>query len=305
MRLVLLSIGLLLFSFVSYLCGRFLVSDAPVSKTVVAVVDAPSTATPEVPGAFPEQLKVALSETFRDENGRRVLSTRSYCRTEKTGMFCGAVKPERTNVLIIGDSFGWDGVNAVTSGFPDANLIINHQGGCPLVPDVTQVTHSFEDCALVNQRRYAETEAILPEVDYVVVSIKITTERISGVQETLKWLDERGADIIVFGNPPMFKGRKLPEIILAHGQLSGLNAYAAEWVVDTKMIDQIMAAYVQDLGHTYIARNDYFCPEQGGCDVLIDGIHPITMDSAHQSRAAAEAFGGYVAKTYPDLLGAP
>ncbi|MEQ3745414.1 MAG: SGNH hydrolase domain-containing protein [Henriciella sp.] len=285
----------------SYFVGSiYIASDGPEPTAKVAVQNKVETII--TGSAFPEELHLALKTDYRDENKKRARIKNELCQAETREVICGKIDKSKSNVLLIGDSFGRDGINSLAIGYPTANLIIDVIGGCPLVPDVNLVTHANKACKDLNNLRFEEIERILPEIDTVILSIKITQERVVPVQGTIAWLRDKNARVIVLGNPPMFRGRRLPDIIQAHGKVEGLNEFASEWMGDLEPIDAEMERYTASVGAAYIRRRDHLCPEIPNCDVLIDGKFPITMDNAHQSYAAAEAFGKYLAREYPDLL---
>lgn len=301
MRLVIFGGCMVLLSLFSFVLGSVFLhgKDAAVKPKVTQTVEAVAES---VSAEFPDTLQEILLLTHQDENKKRKIERQKICETVESDFFCGSLSDDKTNVLLTGDSFGLDGVNAMVAGYPDVNLILDVHGGCPLVPDVTQVSHARKACPELNVERYEAAEKILPKVDAVVISIKTTRERIPGAQDTVTWFADRGARVIVLGNPPMFRGRKLPEVIREHGRLAGLNEYASKWLANAGAVEDEMEAYVVAQGAEYFRRRDHICPGGGVCQILVDGIYPITMDNAHQSYAAAADFGEHLAEIRPDLF---
>lgn len=253
--------------------------------------------------AFAPELTALLAMTKTETQRLRNEKTRAICKTHLTDYICGTLKPDQPNVLLIGDSFGLDGTNIITAGFPDTNLLVDILGGCPLLLDVSVVTHSKEECQDYNLERFAQIEQILPDIDSVVLSIKITKLRYPGFKDTIDWFVDRDVNLIVLGTGPRYTRKHVSEVIIEHGRVEGLNQ-AVEAIRSTNIewINDELEPYLEARGGTYIRKLPFFCPQKTSCNILVDGYWPIILDRTHLTRGAADAFGRHLGETHPDLL---
>ena len=252
---------------------------------------------------IPEDVRRLLSMSRDDHWDLRSSRLTDLCAVFENDVFCGEPHPAKTSVLIIGDSFGQDALNALSAGYPEANFITQFNGGCPLVPDLTGVRHSNEECSELNRLRFKAIETTLPEIDFVIVSIKITEDRLEGLKSTIDWMTDRHDKVIMLGVGPWIGRRDLGEIALEYGRLENIDeALQPHFVKRDFWIDDELEAHVTARNATYIRKLDYFCPAPDVYRVLTESGWPFTADRTHLTLGAAEDFGRYLAMTYPDLL---
>ena len=267
------------------------------------------------PGHAKDAETPSYTTGFSDEVYQRLVMSReahwdlradrlaSICGGQETAIFCGHVDPDRTNILVIGDSFGQDAVNMMAAGFPDVNLLVEVQGGCPLLRDLSGAGYSNEDCPDMLPGRFAAIEKVLPDVDGVLISIKITEERLPGLKTTIDWMSEHNVQPVVLGVGPWIGRRDLPELILEYGKPEGLDAAIQnQFIKKDFWIDDDFETYVTERGGKYVRKLAYFCPEVELCHAMTDNGWSFTADRTHLTVGAAEAFGRYMAATYPGLF---
>lgn len=252
---------------------------------------------------FPKEVHDLLSMSRDDHWDLRSSRLTDLCAEFENDFFCGEPHTTKTNVLIVGDSFGQDALNTFSIGYPKANFIAQFNGGCPLVPDLTGVRHSNEDCPEINAARFAAIETTLPQIDAVIVSIKVTEDRLKGLKSTIDWITDRHDNVIMLGVGPWIGRRDLGEIALEYGSMENIDdALQRHFVKRDIWIDDDLEAHVHSRNATYIRKLDYFCPDPDLCRVLTESGWPFTADRTHLTLGAAEDFGRYLAKTDPDLL---
>ena len=232
-------------------------------------------------------------------------NTAQLCGARVEGETCGEIVEGKTNVLIIGDSHGPDGLNIMKRAFPDANFLMNHVGGCPLYVDMTGLFASDARearCTAVNEKRFNEIQSLKGKIDYVVVSNQITSARIKFNFPMIDWLKDQKFKFIVLGAGPTFRSDLVP-MIVEYGSFDGLEEHvAAQTRRDVFFREDRLETYVKKRGGVYVRKYPYFCPTRKTCTIIMKDGMPMTFDGHHLSLSAAEEFGDYIAQTYPNLL---
>ena len=91
-------------------------------------------------------------------------------------------------------------------------------------------------------------------------------------------------------------------MILEHGQLYGLDEYIHQRAhTDEFAMDWELGSHLEKLGGVYLEKRSYFCPNEVPCRAIMRDGGPIMYDEHHFTRDAAEAFGAYARKRYPEL----
>jgi len=253
------------------------------------------------PGRYSKDIQQLTSLTLKNTNKKRFRNQIDLCNSSHEGNICGSINTNAVNVLIVGDSHGPDGLNIFKSAFPYANYVTSYLGGCPLVRDLTGITHATKDCAYYNLLRFAQINHIIGDIDYVVFSQRMSLNRVEAMKETLKWFADRDVGLIVLGAGPQYK-YDLVSLIIRHGTImrssKDLDAFS---VKHHFIVDDILGPYVESLGGIYLRMQDFFCPD-GMCLAVLDSEVPIMFDTHHLTLEASQAFGKYLYKTNKNLL---
>jgi len=232
---------------------------------------------------------------------RAILKNRICGPDRVSSRICGVIDPERTNILIVGDSFGVDGLNLTQAAFPSANLLIADHPGCPLLRQLDGVAYGSRNCADINAMRFPEIEAALPELDYVVLSQRTAVDRIEPTVDLVNWFAERDARLVVLGAGPRHRGR-LVDAILQAGTTDGIDGLlAGGFETEHYAFDERLEPVTLSAGGIFIPKRPYFCPTIG-CHVMVDDMTPTLFDGFHLTLGAAQAFGDHVRETFGEAF---
>jgi peptidoglycan/LPS O-acetylase OafA/YrhL len=247
-----------------------------------------------------QQIATLTEEQVKQE--RREIK-KNICKVGKTGTICGVVKPKTTNILVVGDSHGIDGLNIFHAAFPDVNLLAADKGGCPLVNSLNWPTPYFPTCSQYNDARFKDIDSVSKDLDYVVFSQLMGKRMIEPMKETLNWFSERDVRPIVLGAGPQFKtDLGVLQVILRHGSLDGLDETLDSYAVkDQYVADAALKPYVERLDGAYLEKRHFFCPD-GVCQIILENGAPLIFDNHHLTRQASQAFGQYIAAHHNNLL---
>ncbi len=254
---------------------------------------------------YPDRYKVDLqrfaSLTLNEFNEVRSYKLRQLCSAHRDGTICGAIDPEKMNVLIVGDSHGSDGVNIFSKSFPEINLLAAGRGACPLLESLEDVVYRFDNCDAYNDRRFADIAAQSSNIDYIVFSQRISIARMKSMRETFKIMEAHGLAIIVLGAGPRFKRAVLPEV-LKHKEHDKLDQVLAEYAVTKHYAANMeLQQWAERSGGVYLNKTDLLCPENL-CRIILDDGHLLMIDQHHLSLSAAEYLGASYRKNYPNLF---
>ncbi len=212
---------------------------------------------------------------------------------------CAEPQPGLFNVLIIGNSHGTDGFNALAAVYPQAHLIPSWRASCMYMvgagswfaEHASQVdAQTRQTCTEAVERTYAD-HARLGAMDLIVFSYQSNPNYPPLLDETLGYLRSiTAAPILVFGNAPAFT-QPLPDIVYALG-LSPADRVPEDRVsTGTWAADAPTEAIARRHGAGFVSRLDYLCPERHCRAFTADGSRLITYDQHHLSLAAAREFG--------------
>lgn len=239
------------------------------------------------PGRVPEEIR-SLVDNVKIKKRARFTTFSTLCRS--SNQRCKVFDSEKQNVVILGDSHGMDGFNAVSLAAPEVNLLFAARGACPPFLDVVYFveTHpNTEKCLAHNQRIFYEWEE-LSQADVIVFSALFDEDSIPRLDSTIDWLNQRtNAKIIVLGTAMTFK-KPIPNLIASSGRLSGVNNYVMSYADKSKFaVDEQFKKHYQDSAVKYISKLDLFCPN-GVCDMIVsDEYDLLTYDRHHLSEHAA------------------
>lgn len=221
-------------------------------------------------------------------NAFRRAETNALCAS-KTGVLCGTPSDEQPNVLVIGDSIGPEGFTFATTLAPNANYLTGERVGCPPLPDLGAIDGVDAGCASYNERRLSDIADLAPSVDLVVVSMRLTAERLNEITDLLEWLDTLGPKVAVLGQGAHYD-QAAWQTIAAHGSVDGVEEALYAHLDVTAETNQRLADAVVSAGAHYIDRWPWMCDESSCRAYLGDDITDLVMvDTAHMTRNATAA----------------
>ncbi len=255
------------------------------------------------PNRYPEDLQDIAVLTKDEVQEQRWQANDQICERDKSGTICGKLNAEAANVLIVGDSHGVDGLNALSAAFPESNFLTAERRGCPLLTDLTDVEHTYTKCNEYNDRRFKDIDAISDNLDYVVFSQYLAQDRIKPMQESVNWFSARNVTPIVLGAGPEYDTELgVLDLILKHGSSDGLDeALNTHAHTEHYVVDDTLDPYVKALGGSYLSKRDFFCPDDV-CQVLTESGMPLTFDTNHLTYEASQELGKYIAQKHSGLF---
>lgn len=190
------------------------------------------------------------------------------------------------NVLVIGDSYGIDGLNILAQAFPDYHYTSVSQGGCPPLvnADMAIIEPTWPDrkaCVELNDKRLSA--AFLADYRAIAISVQFDWYKPEHLRRVVKHIRQAtDAPVIVFGS---FVHLNRPMADLHNKQIDPRSRPAAI---------KSLAAYEQKLakdeahGYIFISKRQLFCAGEGigSCKLYFDGV-PFTYDESHLSLEAS------------------
>jgi len=239
------------------------------------------------PGRVPEEIR-SLVDDVKSKKRARFTAYSKLCRSSNRR--CKVIDSEKRNVVILGDSHGIDGFNAVSLAAPDVNLLFAARGACPPFLDVAYFveTHpNTEQCLEHNKEVFYEWLEI-SQADFIVFSALFDEESIARLDSTISWLNQRTkAKIVVLGTAMTFK-KPVPNLIANSGRLAGINNYVMGYADKSKfLVDEQFKKHYQNSAVSYISKLDLFCPNNV-CEMIVSEDYDLlTYDRHHLGEHAA------------------
>ena len=251
-------------------------------------------------GRYADDVQAVAVMTRQSVNLERNQPLRDMCGQDRDVIVCGEIDPQRYNILIVGDSFGVDALNAVAVAAQQANILFAGRQGCPFVLDVTTITHALEYCSTYNEERFARTAELAPQIDLIVYINRLSSSRMEAQLETMTWLAQLERPVAVMGSGPRYRQDVGPLIVQSAGEdvLTTLESYQANPGLPE---DVDLAAHAETLGQVHIRRGDLMCPS-GPCEPFTPEGELRQWDTSHLTLAGARELGEWMRETYPDLF---
>lgn len=242
------------------------------------------------PERYPLELRNIAALTLNKVNSDRNRLRNQLCKTKTSDIICGQIINDSTNVLVIGDSHGPDGLNIFAKAFPSANLLVAEKGGCPIIHDLTGIKYAYQECESFNKIRFAAIQEISKSIDLVVLSQRMSLPRLEGTKKTIHWLHELGLPFVVLGAGPWYK-QSPPSLILHYQIFEGLDEKLSDYTITKHyVVDDEIEPLVNRLGGYYIRKSEFFCPH-GVCRIIMPDGNPLLFDKHHLTLSAANIFG--------------
>lgn len=196
---------------------------------------------------------------------------------------CGAVVPERYNVLVIGDSLAADTYMMLSLTYPEINFAQATAGGCTALLDTSYLREEYTTCIELNQLRFEELAR--RNMDLVVLASTWTEERIAPLRETLEYLQSLDQTVLVIGPRAVFPG-VAPGRLAKENSVDGLAQRLQESVVRKEGILASMRAALPEA--EIIDISGIQCTPH--CDVLeVDRL--LYLDPQHFTELGARRIG--------------
>ena len=237
--------------------------------------------------------ETALRITRAEALDERLVSPRA-CRPG-----CNDPQPGRFNVLVLGDSHGPDGFNALEQVYPGANLIPSWRASCMFMVGAREWyarnpgqidAQTRQACIDAAERTFADVGR-LQAMDLIVFSYQSTPAHPPLLDETLAYLRRvTDAPILVFGIAPTYT-QPLPDIVHALALKRGDGVPSDRVVPGTWQADPATLEVTHRHGAGFVSRLDYFCKARRCRTFTVDGTRLTTYDRHHMSLAAAHEFG--------------
>lgn len=259
----------------------------------VAAAGALLVAADGLPQRIPHDIREIATTTLDQVNTSRAERTTALCGSDALRPVCGHVDPSRRNILVLGDSHAPDGVNILANALPEANLLVAGHGGCPPFPATDVFGPDRSSCIRSNRSRMAEVASLALEIQSVVVSIRLTEERLEPTETLIRWLLEAGyPQVIVLGVGPSHPV-DMQDLVVKVG-FEDAQARTDGPLAESDLVGRSAAfrTVVEGAGGIYVDKLQWMCP-QGRCRVTIPGTtnQLLIFDRHHLTRAAADAFG--------------
>ena len=254
------------------------------------------------PSRYDLSVQPVAATSQAEVNAARGRLAADLCAEGRQGTVCGTVSRAAPNVLVIGDSQGQDGLNLLAAVDPDRSYLVAARNGCPPVFDLDGLTYAFEGCAALNEERFADIDALAPDLDAVVVASRINPARVGPLLEVVGWLQDRVPQVVVLGVGAEYEEQAW-QVALEHGRAEGLDeALARTLEPGTAALNDRVRTLVEDAGAAYLDRYDWVCPDT--CRAFVPGTDQLVVfDQTHLTRAAVAPLASYLEPQVVAALG--
>lgn len=225
-------------------------------------------------------LEFINSKTLEKEKELRFLTRQKICN-KKGWETCDAIIPDKTNVLVIGDSHAVDALNALEAQFPDFNYALSTLGGCPPYKDISSIAPNglpdLERCKRLNQDRH--DVPYLKKFDLLVINNFMGWYTPKNLLSYLQFLHNNGLKkVIVFDNYISLK-KEMPSLLNVYGYN---EKEIRQWISRDYVSEPELGARASEFGYLYIDKRSIFCKKENCMLFDIEG-NPFTYDSNHLS----------------------
>ncbi|WP_261167055.1 acyltransferase family protein [Microbacterium sp. Marseille-Q6965] len=267
---------------------------------VTGAVALGTAAAASAPSAYSVEVRAVASLSTESVNAGRFSLADDICGGADP-LVCGEPVGDAHNVLVLGDSFGPDGLNVVSRLAPDANFLIASQAGCPPLRDLRRSDYVYEPCPEMNDERFAQLERLAPRLDVIVVAMRLDEGAENRVASTIEWLRALGPRVVVLGVGPQF-GAPVWQTVLAHNRLDGLGRVLHDDIDIPRALDDAYARLTAQAGGHYLPRWDVMCSDEAcRASASADLADLMMYDSAHLTGPGAAATGDHLARD-PELV---
>jgi peptidoglycan/LPS O-acetylase OafA/YrhL len=245
------------------------------------------------PDRYPVQVRPLLSLDQAAINEERGSSTEELCRERVATTICGAPASDRPNILVIGDSIGQDGLNIAQTVWPEANMLIAARPGC------SGLSRPGDDpapeCRAYEHQRSADVSSIAGRLDLIILSTRLSAERLEAVGALVDDLALYGAEVAVLGLGPSYD-KAVWQVALDLGEPAALPATLYERLEVAEETNEALRRVVEAHGGTYLDRWAWSCGSASCRSSATGSIAELVVyDRLHLTRTGAQAVGRYLA----------
>lgn len=250
---------------------------------------------------LPEQIRNLVADVPARKR-ERFAPFNQRCGTE--GRDCKRLQPGRSNIVVLGDSHGIDGFNALSQAYPEHHYLLLAEGGCPPLVDVSFLpeAHPRRAQCIEHSRFLYQQWRPLDRADMIVFSMLIDDRSLMPLAATLRHLRERTqASILVLGTAMVFE-EEVPTLVAGYGRLRGLEPYLAGFADAGRFeVDAQTRLLSEQAGVGFVSKLDLFCPGRR-CRILSAPEYPLlTYDKHHLGLAASRYLARRLRARYPSI----
>lgn len=194
---------------------------------------------------------------------------------------CLAVKSDKVNVILLGDSHAAQYWRALAERFPDHNFMQATASGCR----PTKALEGARRCTEVVDHVLHDA-ALRPGIAGVILAGRWKDEEVDSLAETVQDLRKRGLKVTVIGPTVEFNG-EMPQL-LARAMLQG-NPHDVQKLrnVSRESLDRKMRPLIEAAGARYVSEVELECPAQK-CICFDSKRGPFHFDYGHLTLAASK-----------------
>ena len=193
---------------------------------------------------------------------------------------CATLRPDRPNVMVLGDSHAGQVVQAISERLADAHVLQVTASGCrPVWP-----TAGEKRCAEVMEIGFGKL-AGSGSLDRVILSARWRGEEIDGLIGAIAHFRARGVAVTVLG-PSVEYEEPMPRLLaraIARGDYALVRGSRDRAGL---ALDRVMAPRVRAAGATYVSMQDVECPKSV-CPLFASDGAPFHFDYGHYTLPAS------------------
>lgn len=243
-----------------------------------------------VAGRSDQQIQRVIASVDEEVRKRRRVIRFGQCNLHKEHRFtdydvrrCATPDPDRTNVLVIGDSLAADAYMMLSQAYPEIHFLQATAGECTAVLDLADVGGKYSTCEELNAYRFSEL--IEQDVDLIVLVSVWAAKRIPPLEKTVDYLHSRGKKVLVVGPRVVFQA-SIPLLISLQDSLGSVNAALHEQARGNEELLKQMQAALPEV--KILDMRALQCAPQ--CNVL-EGESLLYFDNMHFSLLGARRAG--------------
>ncbi len=259
-----------------------------------------------LPGRFQSQIR-DITLVTDEEKQKRFKPYSAMCET-RGWKSCNDLVDDQENLVILGDSHGIDGFNILQPWSASVHTVLRTATSCPPMTEedfeklVKPTWESYEKCR--NNSKLISDTGFYADVSYVAISAHYYSYTPAYLDRFLTKADiPDRVGILIFGNAPVFED-DLPELIVQHGTLAGLQEYVARSLVDKSWeFEEGLKRVAAKHGARFVSKFEAFCdPDSKTCKIFIgDDEKLLTYDKHHLSLDAANYLGLELSQRNQDI----
>lgn len=205
---------------------------------------------------------------------------------------CGALKPGKANVLIIGDSHAADSYMMLKRTYPDIRFAQATAGSCPAIHNLPK--GKYESCQRLNSYRFSVLSK--RNFDLVILAANWHIEQLRDIKKTVLLLKRQGREVLVLG-PQVTFSESVPLLVSRELSARGINIRVGH---EARQQTELLAAIRKAIPGTQVVdMGKIQCKPQ--CTVAHENAL-LYWDSHHLTPEGAE-FVGQRFKQEVDLRG--